>query len=93
VSSRFYLDGSAAAGELRDVFAVDVTAAAGQCAACGAIGALAQGHIYAFEPGIVVRCAACEHPLVRLVKGPGRIWLDLRGLVYLQWDVPGGKNI
>jgi hypothetical protein len=89
MSSRSYLDGNAAAGELRGVFAMDVTAAAGQCAACGAIGTLAQGHLYAFEPGIVVRCAACEHPLVRLVNGPGRAWLDLRGLVYLQLEVPG----
>jgi hypothetical protein len=92
MSSRSYFDGNAAAGELRDIFAVDITAAAGQCAACGMIGALAQGHLYAFEPGIVVRCAVCEHPLVRLVKGPGRAWLDLRGLVYLQLEVPSGQN-
>ena len=78
MSSRSYLDGNAAAGELRNVFAMDITAAAGQCAACGVIGALAQGHLYAFEPGIVIRCAACEHPLVRLVKGPGLTVADLQ---------------
>lgn len=93
MSTRSYLDGNAAAGELRDVFATDITAAAGQCAACGMIGTLAQGHLYAFEPGIVIRCAACEHPLVRLVKGPGRAWLDLRGLVYLQLEGPEDQNI
>ena len=30
MSSRSYLDGNAAAGELRNVFAMDITAAAGQ---------------------------------------------------------------
>ncbi len=83
-----YLDGNAAAGELSDVFSVDVTAAAAQCAECGAIAPLAQGHLHAFAPGIVVRCAVCEHPLVRLVKGAGHTWLDLRGLVYLQLKTP-----
>ncbi|MGA8100199.1 MAG: DUF6510 family protein, partial [Candidatus Cybelea sp.] len=71
-------------GELRDLFAVDVTAAAGQCAACGKIAALGEAHLYAFEPGIVIRCAACLNPLLRVVKGGGSVWLDMRGLVYLQ---------
>jgi hypothetical protein len=31
-----YLDGNAAGGELSKIFAVDVTAAEGQCANCGA---------------------------------------------------------
>ena len=30
-----YLDGNAAAGELSKLFAIDVTAAEGQCALCG----------------------------------------------------------
>jgi hypothetical protein len=83
-----FLDGNAAAGDLREVFAVDLTSASGQCASCGAVAALGQAHLYAFAPGIVVRCAVCEQPLVRLVKGGGRAWLDLRGLVYLQLQLP-----
>ena len=31
-----YLDGNAAAGELSNIFAIDITAAEGQCAHCGA---------------------------------------------------------
>jgi hypothetical protein len=84
VSSASFFDGNAAAGELRDLFAVDVTAASGQCAFCGKVAALGEARIYAFEPGIVIRCAACLHPLLRLVKGGGRAWLDMRGLVCLQ---------
>ena len=79
-----FFDGNAAAGELRDLFAMDVTAAAGQCAACGKIAPLGEARLYAFEPGIVIRCAACLNPLLRVVKGGGRVWLDMRGLVYLQ---------
>ena len=30
-----FLDGNAAAGELREIFAVDVTTASGQCTGCG----------------------------------------------------------
>jgi hypothetical protein len=82
-----FFDGNAVAGELRNVFCNDVTAAEGQCAACGKIAALAQGRVYAFEPGIVIRCPACEQPLLRLVRADGRIWLDLRGLACLQLTV------
>ena len=79
-----FFDGNAAAGELRDLFAVDITAAAGQCAACGKVAALGEARLYAFEPGIVIRCAACLNPLLRVVKGSGSAWLDMRGLVCLQ---------
>jgi hypothetical protein len=81
-----FFDGNAAAGDLRDLFAVDLTSAEGQCASCGKVGALAETHVYAFSPGIVIRCAGCEQPLIRLVKDSNRAWLDLRGLVYLQID-------
>ena len=33
----YYLDGNAAAGELSRIFAIDLTAAEGQCVHCGAI--------------------------------------------------------
>ena len=38
--------------------------------------------------GVVARCPACSHVLLRLVRGPGRAWLDLRGLAYLQVPLP-----
>jgi hypothetical protein len=88
VSTTTFFDGNAAAGELREVFSVDLTSACGQCAACGKVAPLAQAHLYAFAPGIVIRCAACEQPLLRLVTGEKRAWLDLRGLVYLQVPLP-----
>jgi len=41
-----YLDGNAAAGELSKIFAMDVTAAEGQCAQCGATKRFAEAHVY-----------------------------------------------
>ena len=41
-----YLDGNAAAGELSKIFAMDVTAAEGQCAHCGATKRFAEAHLY-----------------------------------------------
>ena len=58
-----YLDGNAAAGELSKVFAVDITAAEGQCGSCGATRRFAEAHLYMGGPGIVARCCVCEHAL------------------------------
>ena len=81
-----YLDGNAAAGDLSKIFAVDVTAAQGQCANCGAIRRFAEAHLYMQAPGVVARCAVCEHILLRLVNAQQRVFLDVRGLTYLRLD-------
>jgi hypothetical protein len=81
-----YLDGNAAAGELSNIFAMDVTAAQGQCAHCGATKRFAEAHLYMQCPGVVARCAVCEHVLLRLVNVHQRVFLDLRGMTYLTLD-------
>jgi Family of unknown function (DUF6510) len=81
-----YLDGNAAAGALREVFAVDVTTATGKCAACGRTDVFAAAHLYVDAPGLVARCAGCEDVLLRVVTTPEGTWLDLRGLTYLRLD-------
>ncbi len=81
-----YLDGNAAAGELTKVFAMDVTAAEGQCAHCGARKRFAEAHVYMQSPGVVARCAVCGHVLLRLVNVRHRVLLDLRGMAYLSID-------
>jgi Family of unknown function (DUF6510) len=81
-----YLDGNAAAGELSNLFAMDVTAAEGQCAHCGAKMRFAEAHVYMRGPGVVARCAVCEHVLLRLVNARQRVFLDLRGMTYLCLD-------
>jgi hypothetical protein len=81
-----YLDGNAAAGELSRIFTVDLTAAEGQCANCGAKRRFADAHLYVDCPGLVARCAMCDHVLLRLVNTAGRTFLDLRGMTYLNFS-------
>jgi Family of unknown function (DUF6510) len=80
-----FFDGNSVAGELRSVFCNDITDAQGECASCGKVAVLAEGRVYGFAPGIIVRCSSCEHPLLRIVNAESRLWLDLRGLVYLRF--------
>jgi hypothetical protein len=74
-SSNRWTDGSTLAGPVADLFRVDLSTAVGRCTACGRTTPMAH-------------CLACDQVLLRLVRGPGRAWLDLRGLTYLQLPVP-----
>jgi hypothetical protein len=78
------IDGNALAGPLGEIFAVVVTTARGTCGSCGRVDAMAALHLYVDAPGLVGRCAGCEAVMVRVVRGPDRAWLDLRGLVSLE---------
>jgi hypothetical protein len=83
-----YLDGNAAAGTLRELFAVDITAAIGQCAGCGRTGVFAETHVYMDAPGLVARCSGCDDVLLRVVTTPTDTYLDVRGLTYLRFSTP-----
>ena len=83
-----YLDGNELAGPLGEVFAVDMTVATGRCAHCGRTGPVAQMRVYTHAPGLVARCPNCGEVLMRLVRAPGRAYLDLRGLTMLQVPLP-----
>ena len=87
-SSNSGADGDALAGPLHDLFRVEVTTAVGRCSGCGRTAPMAQVRVFDHAPGVVARCPACDQVLLRLVRGPGRAWLDLRGLTYLQLPVP-----
>jgi hypothetical protein len=83
-SSNLWTDGNALAGPVGDLFRVEVTTAIGRCAGCGRTAPMAEVRVFDHAPGVVARCPACDQVLLRLVHGPGRAWLDLRGLTYLQ---------
>lgn len=85
-ASMNYLDGNAAAGELSRIFVADITSAEGQCANCGAEKPFAEAHLYMQCPGLVARCALCQHVLLRLVNVQERVFLDLSGMSYLIFD-------
>jgi hypothetical protein len=87
-SSNPWSDGTALAGPLQDLVRVDVTTAVGRCSGCGRTVAMAEVRVFDHAPGVVARCPACDQVLLRLVRGSGRAWLDLRGLTYLQVPAP-----
>ena len=78
------LDGNVAGGMLREVFALEVTAARGRCDECGAEAFLAEARAYVDAPGLVLRCASCESALLVLVRAKGRAWLGVQGMTWLE---------
>jgi hypothetical protein len=85
------LDGNAAGGALREVFARDVTAAVATCAGCGAarpIGALLD---YGHAMGVILRCPACDAAILRLARTPGQLRIDASGLRLLV--IPDGVPV
>jgi hypothetical protein len=78
------LDGNAIAGELYELFGVEMTVASGVCAGCGAVELVARLEVYVHAPGTVVRCPHCEAVLMRIVRGRDRVWLDLSGVRSLE---------
>ncbi|MDQ2943048.1 MAG: DUF6510 family protein [Candidatus Dormibacteraeota bacterium] len=82
------VDGNAIGGLLREIFTMEMTTAETTCAGCGAVNAVGKVDVYMRAPGVVVRCPACEHVLMRIVHGSGRYWLDLRGTRCLEFVAP-----
>ncbi len=78
------LDGNAAAGQLGELFAFDVTVALTRCARCRDTRPLAELHVYVQAPGTVLCCATCNAVQARVVRSPDRAWLDLRGVEVFQ---------
>jgi NAD-dependent SIR2 family protein deacetylase len=81
------LDGNAAGGRLRDVFALDATAARATCAGCNAtapLGALAE---YGHDMGVVLRCSACGTAVLRIVQTPERLHVDFAGMTTLTFPL------
>ncbi len=78
------LDGNSVAGLLAEIFQAEMTTAETTCAQCGSIGMVGAQLVYASAMGVVMRCAGCENALIRLARGRGCTWLDLRGISCLQ---------
>ena len=74
------LDGNSAAGALRDLFAVDTTAAMATCAGCGRsapVGALLD---YGHAMGVILRCAYCYTAVLRMAHTRRQIFVDFSGV-------------
>ncbi len=74
------LDGNAIGGLMLELFGAEMTAARGVCGSCGAVEPLAQTDVYLNAPGTVVRCRHCQNVVLRIVRAPGRTWIDLSGM-------------
>ncbi|MFI0404340.1 DUF6510 family protein [Actinomadura sp. 3N508] len=83
-----HVDGNALAGPLGELFAVDVTAAEGRCVNCGLTGPIATLMVYERAPGMVARCSGCDNVVLRLVRTPDAVWLDLTGMTWLRVRLP-----
>jgi hypothetical protein len=77
-------DGNTLAGPLSEVFAVELTTAVARCRGCGTSSLLATLRVYGPDPGLVGRCPHCEDVLLRLVRTPDSVWLDLSGVSVLR---------
>ena len=73
------LDGNAIGGLLLELFGVELTVATTVCAGCGATEQVARLDVFVDAPGVVVRCCHCGDVMMRIVRGPDRAWIDLRG--------------
>ncbi|XVU23497.1 DUF6510 family protein [Actinoplanes sp. CA-054009] len=78
------LDGNAMAGDLREIFAMDVTTARYKCAGCGHTDAVATLMLWGAAGGRVARCPHCTDVVLRVVRAPDRVFLDLHGCVRLE---------
>jgi hypothetical protein len=77
------LDGNAAAGLLREAFAVDMTTARGRCGGCGAQESLGAARLYV-GAGMVLRCPHCDHVLVTVARDESRVWLGFPGAMTME---------
>jgi nucleotide-binding universal stress UspA family protein len=78
------LDGNAAAGLLREVFAVELTAAIAVCEGCGRHWVVAELLFYGSALGAVLRCPSCDLAMIRLAHTPTGHRLDMRGVALLR---------
>jgi hypothetical protein len=74
------LDGNALGGMMLELFGREMTTAVSVCRACGASSPLAMVDVYVQAPGAVARCRTCESVLMKIVRAPDRVWLDLGGM-------------
>jgi hypothetical protein len=87
------LDGNAIAGDLGEIFAVDLTTAVATCAGCGHPSVVATLRVWGQETGVVARCPSCDDVILRLVRGPERAWLDLRGATTIAVPMPPAGEV
>ncbi|HWZ60531.1 MAG TPA: DUF6510 family protein [Gemmatimonadaceae bacterium] len=77
------LDGNAAAGTLREVFAHEMTTALATCTGCGTACAVGGLLDYGGVMGVILRCPVCDTAMLRVVSTPGWLHVDPSGIAML----------
>lgn len=83
-NERTHLDGNAAAGLLREVFAVEMTTASCTCLDCGRVSAVGGLHLYGGALGCVLRCPSCEALVLRVTSGPTGHFIELHAVMHVR---------
>lgn len=87
------LDGNAAAGQLSQCFAFDVTMAVVICGGCALEGHLAELQLYGRGAGIVLRCRRCDTVNIRMLETDSSVSLDLNGAARLTIQKHVGQTL
>ncbi len=91
--SETHLDGNAAGGQLRTIFATEMTTAVATCAGCGASNPLGAVMAYMSDIGTVLRCPTCNTALLRMAHIRDEHYLDFTGMLLLRIrDMPGAAQ-
>lgn len=77
------LDGNAAGGALREVFAQEMTGAIATCAGCGSVSPVGALLEYGQGMGVILRCPKCDVAMMRIALTPGWVRLDASGITLL----------
>jgi phage FluMu protein Com len=86
------LDGNAVAGTLEEFLPFEMTMAHIRCAHCRAVEPLGAEMVYTDAPGMVMRCMHCNNVLLTVVQGEGRVWVEMRGAMWLQIASPSSSS-
>ena len=78
------LDGNAIAGELRQIFGVEMTDHLGCCGECGTVNRVAAITVYRTGPGDVLRCPNCEAVLFVLVQRDSTVTVGFDSIRWLR---------
>lgn len=84
IDNELMLDGNAAAGVLREIFAAEMTMAFTSCVGCATTRPLGELHVFASAMGVILRCPGCDTAMLRIGNAPNGYWVDLRGLQVLR---------
>lgn len=83
-----FVDGNAIAGDLREIFGVEMTTHSGGCGGCGVVSVFAEVRVYHSGPGTVIRCPNCEQVLMVVVSRPESVRVGIDMLRWLEVPTP-----